>query len=107
VRVRRPGVVTVYLRGIQRNPRRWSEPLRFDPDRHADRDHDRQLIPFALGPRGCIGQHLALAELHAVVPALAGHGDVEVSGPVEESADFALRPRDGLRGRFVTARVGQ
>jgi hypothetical protein len=33
--------------------------------------------------------------------ALARRGDVVVSGTVEEDASFALRPRGGLRGRFV------
>jgi cytochrome P450 len=103
VPVRRPGVVTVYLRGIQRDVATWPDPLRFDPDRHRDedREHARHLIPFGLGPRGCIGQHMALAELRAVAPALAAKGDVVVSGPVEEDAAFSLRPRGGLRGRFV------
>jgi cytochrome P450 len=102
VRVRRPGVVTVYLRAIHRDASVWPDPLRFDPTRHATDGHGvRTLIPFGLGPRGCIGQHLALAELRAITPALARRGDVEISGPVVEDASFSLRPRGGLRGRFV------
>ena len=56
---------------------------------------------FGLGPRGCIGQHLALAELNAVIPSLARRGDVSIDGPVVEDASFALRVRGGLRGRLV------
>ncbi|MGZ4795406.1 MAG: cytochrome P450 [Acidimicrobiia bacterium] len=104
VRVRRPAVVTVYLRGIHRDAAVWADPERFDPGRHGDpsREQIRGLLPFALGPRGCIGQLLALAELRAVTPALARIGTVVVSQPVEEDASFALRPRGGLRGRLVT-----
>jgi cytochrome P450 len=103
VRVRRPGVVTVYLRGIHRDPTLWNEPNRFDPDRHVDptRAQDRGLIAFGLGPRGCIGQHLALAELHALGPALARHGRVILTTDIEEDASFALRSKHGLRGSFV------
>jgi cytochrome P450 len=104
-RVRRGQVTTVYLRGINRDPRLWPDPLRFDPSRHDsnDRDARRALIPFGLGPRGCIGQHLAMAEMRAVLPALARRGDVVVDGDPIEDAEFALRVRGGLRGRFVDA----
>jgi pentalenene oxygenase len=100
--VRRPGVVTVYIRGMHRDPAVWPDPTRFDPSRHAESAAAaRQMIPFGLGPRGCIGQHLALAELRALAPTLARRGDVVTAGVVEEAADFALRPRGGLRGRFT------
>jgi enediyne biosynthesis protein E7 len=102
-RVRRGQLATVYLRGINRNANIWPEPLRFDPSRHdADsKEQQRALLPFGLGPRGCIGQHLALAEMNAVLPALARHGDVTVEEPVTEDARFALRVKGGLKGRFT------
>ena len=57
----------MYLRGINHDPTRWPDPLRFDPSRRHDsgvekkiKDQQRSLLPFGLGPRGCIGQHLAL-----------------------------------------------
>ena len=94
-RVRRGQLANVYLRGINRDPNTWTDPLRFDPSRHArpERQGTRQraLLPFGLGPRGCIGQHLALAEINAVLPALARRGDVVVDGPIVEDAGFALR----------------
>ncbi len=104
IRVRRPGVVTIYVRGMNRNPDVWADPMRFDPDRHTGEGGGaaRNLIPFGLGPRGCIGQHLALAELRAITPALARRGNVVISGGVEEDASFSLRPKGGLRGHFAT-----
>jgi Cytochrome P450 len=102
-RVRRGQLATIYLRGINRGSERWIDPMRFDPSRHdvSDVDAKRSLIPFGLGPRGCIGQHLALAELHAVVPALARHGEITVDAPAVEDPSFALRVRGGLRGTFT------
>ncbi len=101
-RVRRGQLATVYVRGINRDPRRWADPLRFDPSRHgkATKEQGRELIPFGLGPRGCIGQHLAMAEISAVLPALARRGAITVDGATLEDPSFALRIRGGLTGRF-------
>jgi cytochrome P450 len=101
--VGRGQVTTVYLRGINRDPGLWPDPLRFNPSRHEadDRDARRALIPFGLGPRGCIGQHLATAEMSTVLPVLAQRGDVVVEGEPVENPEFALRVRGGLQGRFV------
>jgi cytochrome P450 len=102
-RVRRGEVATVYLRGINRDPNIWPDPSRFDPSRHetATTEQQRALIPFGLGPRGCIGQHLAMAEMSAVLPALARHGNISVEGTVAEDPSFALRVQPQLNGRFT------
>jgi cytochrome P450 len=97
--------VTIYTRGMQRSASVWADPLRFDPARHLaeDKEQQRSLIPFGLGPRGCIGQHLALAEMGIVLPALARRGTFTIDGPTTEDARFALRVGNGLTGRFVPA----
>lgn len=102
-RVRRGQVVTVYIRGINRGPSRWEDPLRFDPARHetAGKEEQRSLLPFGLGPRGCIGQHLAMAELAAVLPALARRGTFTIDGATTEDASFALRVHGGFTGRIT------
>ena len=66
-----------------------------------NRRQERSLIPFGLGPRGCIGQHLAMAEMVAVLPILARHGDIRVEHDISEDASFAMRVAGGLRGRFT------
>ncbi len=105
-RVRRGQLATVYLRGINRDPNTWGDPLRFDPSRHdtGAKELHRALLPFGLGPRGCIGQHVAMAEMSAVLPALARRGDIIIDGSTTEDAGFALRIRGGLSGRFTTSR---
>ena len=62
------------------------------------------MLPFGLGLRGCIGQHLAMAELSAVLPALARRGSFTVDGATTEDASFALRVAGGLTGRFTPVR---
>ncbi len=100
-KIGRNEVVSIYLRGINRNAKLWPEPLEFRPDRHLVRSAaDASLIPFGLGSRGCIGQHLAMAEMIATLPALAAHGDVTIDGDVEPDPSFALRIRGGLHARW-------
>ncbi len=105
-RVRRSQLATVYVRGINRDPKTWVDPLRFDPSRHDSdaKEPRRALLPFGLGPRGCIGQHLAMAEMSAVLPALARRGNVVIDGETIEDAGFALRIRGGLRGRLTMSK---
>ncbi|HEY1650548.1 MAG TPA: cytochrome P450 [Acidimicrobiales bacterium] len=101
-RVRPFQMVVVNVYGINRAESVWPEAATFDPGRHRtlSRQQERALIPFGLGLRGCIGQHIALSELHAALPELARHGDVEIDGSPSGHPTFTLRVRGGLRGRF-------
>jgi len=66
-------LVSPYL--IHRHPDFWERPDDFDPDRFLpDRTAERNrfvYLPFGLGPRACIGEHLAQIEMHAHVVMLA------------------------------------
>lgn len=103
VSVGRAEAATAYIRGMNLDPGRWSDPERFDPRRHEDAsvEQRRGLLNFGLGPRGCIGQHMALYELEAIVPVLAKAVDVEIVEPTAYDASFALRVAGGLRGRLA------
>ena len=52
---------------IQRHPDLWEAPQRFDPDRFEQaRERERHplaMLPFSVGPRNCIGEHLARLEM--------------------------------------------
>ena len=100
-RIGRTEVVTVYLRGMNRDPKRWTDPLQFKPDRHRTGSPlDATMLSFGLGPRGCIGQHLAMAEMLAVLPVLAAAGNFSLDasrGDLVEDASFALRVKGGLQ----------
>lgn len=65
-RVEAGSLVGVGIYAVHRDPALWDRPLEFDPDRFSPgdmKDRDRwQFIPFAGGPRACIGQHFAMLE---------------------------------------------
>ena len=56
------------------------------------------MLTFGIGPRSCIGQHLATAELSTVIPRLARHADIDITQPIIEDPAFALRIKHGLTG---------
>jgi cytochrome P450 len=53
---------------IQRHPDLWEAPDRFEPDRFdaglSSNKHPVAMMPFSIGPRNCIGEHLARLEMH-------------------------------------------
>ncbi|KAE8143702.1 cytochrome P450 [Aspergillus pseudotamarii] len=69
---------------IHRSPDVWPRPNEFIPERFLVTDENDPLHPpknawrfFELGPRGCIGQHLATVEIKLVLALVARRFDVE------------------------------
>jgi cytochrome P450 len=65
-RVQAGSIVAVGIQAVHRDPTLWEDPMVFDPDRFspsASAARRRwQFVPFAGGPRSCIGEHFALLE---------------------------------------------
>ncbi|KAJ5514916.1 hypothetical protein N7463_004468 [Penicillium fimorum] len=67
-------IIIPALHHIHNNPAVWSNPARFDPDRwdtaEVKNRHKTAYIPFAAGPRMCIGFNFALQEVKVFLPKL-------------------------------------
>jgi cytochrome P450 len=63
-RIEAGSIVAIGINALHRDPALWERPLVFDPDRFSRQNsanRDRwQFIPFAAGPRSCIGEHFAM-----------------------------------------------
>ncbi len=67
---------------LGQNPRYFPEPLEFQPERWT-REFERSLpkgayVPFAAGPRVCLGKHFALMEMHVVLATLLQNVDLNL-----------------------------
>ncbi|XP_076804603.1 cytochrome P450 2U1-like [Clavelina lepadiformis] len=56
--------------GVHFDPDTWKDPETFDPSRHIDEEgkfkHSSKIIPFAIGPRACLGEGLARMEVFLI-----------------------------------------
>jgi len=91
---------------IQRHPRHWERPGEFRPERFVDASVDPRdqwiYIPFAAGPRHCVGENFAMYEMTLHVARVARRWRLEYidDGPVAVEAAINLRTRRGLRMRL-------
>jgi len=87
---------------LHRHPVFWSEPEEFRPERFAGPDaeerHRFAYIPFAVGPRHCIGENIAMFEMLVHVQAMSRRFRLTRAGddPIELEAQINLRPRSNL-----------
>jgi cytochrome P450 len=87
---------------LHRHPAFWSEPEEFRPERFAGADaeerHRFSYIPFAVGPRHCIGENIAMFEMLVHVNAMSRRFRLTRAGnePIELEAQINLRPRSNL-----------
>lgn len=89
-------IIIPALHAIHTNPKIWSNPQRFDPDRWDTEEVKNRpagsYLPFATGPRGCIGFNLALAEVKVLLPELIYRYEFskDGDGAVEYDPEFQL-----------------
>jgi cytochrome P450 len=87
---------------LHRHPRFWKDPEAFRPERF-DAEHEAErprfaYIPFAAGPRHCIGESLALYEMLMHLYKVARHYRLKLASdePIELEAQINLRTRKPL-----------
>jgi cytochrome P450 len=87
---------------VQRDPRLFAEPDRFNPERWLDPASDAlprfAYFPFGGGPRVCIGNHFAMMELALVLSVIVQQVELEVAPGFELEVDpiVTLRPAAGV-----------
>lgn len=87
---------------LHRHPRYWHLPDDFRPERFGSAQeaqrHRYTYLPFSAGPRHCIGESFAMAEMmiHLAVMLKYLRPDPVERTPVALEADVNLRPRDAL-----------
>jgi cytochrome P450 len=101
-------IVAVSPLALGRNPKYFSEPLEYRPERWT-REFERQLprgayAPFAAGPRVCLGKQFAMMEMRIVLGTLMQNVDINVLDGFEPDflPDLSLNPGD--RGIPMTVR---
>ncbi|XP_075871517.1 cytochrome P450 4F3 [Nelusetta ayraudi] len=104
--VPRGAICLVSIYGTHHNPAVWTDPHDFNPLRFDATNRDglpsHAFIPFSSGPRNCIGQKFALAELRVVVALtllrfrLRLGDNLEFPGPVRRLPQLVLRAEGGL-----------
>lgn len=99
--------ISPYL--LHRDPRFWSNPEGFDPERFAGSCNTPRAayLPFALGPRVCIGARFAMMEMQIALSLIAARFRIELvpSSPVELDPNVMLRPKHGIWARLVPWRA--
>jgi enediyne biosynthesis protein E7 len=92
--------ISPYL--LHRHPEFWSEPEEFKPERFAGPDaserHKFAYIPFAVGPRHCIGENIAMFEMLVHLHSMTRRFRLKraTDEPIEFEAQINLRPRSNL-----------
>jgi enediyne biosynthesis protein E7 len=87
---------------LHRHPAYWSDPEQFRPERFAGADaeerHRFSYIPFAVGPRHCIGENIAMFEMLVHVQHMSRRFRLTraTDEPIELEAQINLRPRSNL-----------
>ena len=87
---------------LHRHPEFWSNPEKFQPERFAGPDaaerHKFAYIPFAVGPRHCIGENIAMFEMLVHMHAMTRRFRLKraTNEPIVFEAQINLRPRSNL-----------
>ncbi|HEX8039725.1 MAG TPA: cytochrome P450, partial [Chryseosolibacter sp.] len=73
-------ILILFYYGLHRDPKYWDNPEAFEPDRFlklaARREKPKAFYPFGAGPRLCIGNNFALAEMTVFLQAMVQKFDI-------------------------------
>ena len=82
-RVQPGNVIAISAHGLHKDPKYWSEPEKFDPDRFSEERknelHKFAFLPFGAGPRMCVGMRLAMLMMKMVMVTILRNYSLEIS----------------------------
>ena len=95
--------ISILPYSLHRHPGHWTDPERFDPSRfnpqRSQSRHSYCYLPFAAGPRTCIGAGMSMLEIQLILAQLLQQFRIRpVPGhPVTPIATVTYRPRFGMQ----------
>ena len=95
---------------MHRDTRFFTDPTRFDPERWPDHPaaEPAAFMPFSIGARSCVGEHLARLALPLLLATMAQRWTAEpIGAPVKPEPTFAVRPKGGMKMRLSRRRDQQ
>ncbi|XP_053549492.1 cytochrome P450 4B1 [Bombina bombina] len=102
-------LIALSIYSIHRNPDVWKDPevfdpLRFSPENSSGR-HSHAFLPFAAGPRNCIGQNFAMNEMKVAVALTLNrfHLAPDPKNPPIKIPQLVLKSKNGIYVQFTHA----
>ncbi|XP_077981199.1 cytochrome P450 4B1-like [Glandiceps talaboti] len=94
--------ITMNMYALHHNAHVWENPEKFDPLRFLPENVEKRspyaFLPFAAGPRNCIGQNFAMSEMKITIALLLHHLEfsIDESKPVKGKNILVFRTVDGM-----------